>query len=241
MTTSDWIALTAVIAAVATAIVGIITGIVDRRSARRTAEADRRASARQARLMFEWEAAQRLAINLARGGHTDPVISKDMGAEALALIALLGPERVPHMWEERVGKSEVLAEILGTRVYEMTRGSATEELIGAVDGIADALANLMGAAGSALAEYAVQLQEAAELVDRHARHAEAGVREAVARLRALIFPVSAVAMWAGEVAATQGSLREDFEIRASDIVRMRELANADQVGEAGDGEYQAEA
>jgi hypothetical protein len=104
--TSDWIALTAVVAAVATAIVGVITGIVDRRSARTTAEEDRRASARQARLMFEWEAAQRLAINLARGGHTDPVIVKDMGAEALALTALLGPDRVPHMWSERVGKSD---------------------------------------------------------------------------------------------------------------------------------------
>lgn len=106
MTVSDGIALAAVLAAVVTAIIGVVTGIVDRRSARRLAEEDRRASAKQARLMFEWEAAQRLAINLARGGHTDPVIVRDMGAEALALTALLGPNRVPHMWEERVGKSD---------------------------------------------------------------------------------------------------------------------------------------
>lgn len=106
MNFSDAIALAAVLAAVLTAIIGVVTGIVDRRQARQTAEEDRRANARQARLMFEWEAAQRLAINLARGGHTDPVIRKDMGAEALALIALLGPERVPKLWAERVGKSD---------------------------------------------------------------------------------------------------------------------------------------
>lgn len=106
MTAGDWIAVAAVVAAVVTAIVGVIIGIIDRRSARRIAEEDRRASTRQARLTFEWEAAQRLAINLARGGHTDPVISKDMGAEALALIALLGPERVPNLWAARVGKSD---------------------------------------------------------------------------------------------------------------------------------------
>lgn len=26
-----------------------------------------------------------------------------MGAEALTLIGALGPERIPHLWEERVG------------------------------------------------------------------------------------------------------------------------------------------
>lgn len=106
MTAGDWIAAAAVLAAVVTAIIGVVTGIVDRRSARRIAEEDRRASTRQVRLMFEWEAAQRLAVNLARGGHTDPVVIKDMGAEALALVALLGPERVPHLWARRVGKTD---------------------------------------------------------------------------------------------------------------------------------------
>ena len=114
MTAGDWIATAAVLAAIITAIIGVVTGVVDRRSARRIAEEDRRASARQVRLMFEWEAAQRLAVNLARGGHTDPVISKDMGAEALALVALLGPERVPHLWKRRVGKTDQeLREFIG--------------------------------------------------------------------------------------------------------------------------------
>lgn len=61
---------------------------------------------RQARLLFEWEAAKRLAILEARGGHTDPVIVKDRGAETLALVALLGPERVPQMWARKVGKTD---------------------------------------------------------------------------------------------------------------------------------------
>ncbi|MFP7834666.1 hypothetical protein [Marisediminicola sp. LYQ134] len=106
MTIGDWIAAAAVVAAVVTAIIGVVTGIVDRRSALRIAEDDRRASTRQARLMFEWEAAQRLAVNLARGGHTAPVIRSDMGAEALALVALLGPKRVPNLWARKVGKTD---------------------------------------------------------------------------------------------------------------------------------------
>ncbi|MEV7757880.1 helix-turn-helix transcriptional regulator [Microbacterium sp. NPDC089180] len=140
----------------------------------------------------------------------------------------------------RLGEARVLAEILGSRVFDMTRGSATEQIIGAVDGVADALADLMGSVGAALTEYALQLDEAAGLVEKHAQHEEIEVREAASRLSSLMLPATAVARWAAEVAVTQGSLREDFEIRASDIVRMRELANEDERGELGRGERQAE-
>ena len=106
MTIGDLISLFAALAATGAAIAAVIIGIYDRRNARQIAVEDRRAAARQARLVFEWEAAKRLAIIEARGGHTDRVISKDMGAESLALTGLLGRDRVPNMWDRRVGKSD---------------------------------------------------------------------------------------------------------------------------------------
>ena len=96
----------AILAAVGASIVALVIASQDRANAQRIAAEDHRESARQARLMFELDAAQRLSVNLARGGHTDPVTRGDMGAEALALVALLGPERVPRLWERKVGKDD---------------------------------------------------------------------------------------------------------------------------------------
>lgn len=79
---------------------------MDRRNALRIAEGDRRASVDQARLLAELEVAIRLSVLGERGGHTDPVIVNDMGAETLALIAVLGPDRVPEIWKRRVTKSD---------------------------------------------------------------------------------------------------------------------------------------
>ena len=79
---------------------------LDRAHAFDIAETDRKSSAHQARLIVELDAARRLAILEARGGHTDSAISKDMGAETLALIGFLGPDRVPRMWDRRVGKTD---------------------------------------------------------------------------------------------------------------------------------------
>lgn len=106
MTAGDWSAIAAVVAAVATAIVAVITGIVDRRSA---AGSPRRTAARARDRLGSCSSGRRRSVSrstLARGGHTDPVIRKDMGAEALALIALLGPEPDPKLWADRVGKSD---------------------------------------------------------------------------------------------------------------------------------------
>lgn len=109
MTTDDLsnlLQLLAILAAVGASMVALIIAGRDRENARRIAHEDRRASLRQSQLTFEWDAACRLSINLARGGHSDPAVSKDMGAEALALVALLGPERVPNLWARRVGHSD---------------------------------------------------------------------------------------------------------------------------------------
>lgn len=87
---SDWIQITVVITAVGASIVALVIAAKDRRNATAIAEADRRNAIDQALLLAELEAATRLAIIEARGGHTDPAIRKDMGAEGMALTTLLG-------------------------------------------------------------------------------------------------------------------------------------------------------
>lgn len=106
MTTSDIIQIAAVVVALGAAIVALVIASMDRRSAIGIAEDDRRVAIDQARLLAELEAAVRLSVLEARGGHTDPAVSKDMGAETLALVAMLGPDRLPQMWERRVTKSD---------------------------------------------------------------------------------------------------------------------------------------
>ncbi|QYG12886.1 hypothetical protein [Microbacterium sp. PAMC22086] len=106
MTFGDWIQVVAVLAAVGASLVALRIASKDRQNAIKIAEDDRRNAASQARLLVELEAAKRLSILEARGGHTDPVVRKDMGAETLALIALLGPDRVPNMWQRRVTKTD---------------------------------------------------------------------------------------------------------------------------------------
>lgn len=101
-----WVQVAVVIVTAAAVIAALGIASADRRHSERLAREATEASMRQARLLFEWEAAKRLSILEARGGHTDPVVQGDMGAEALALTALLGPERVPDMWKRRVGKTD---------------------------------------------------------------------------------------------------------------------------------------
>lgn len=106
MTFGDWIQAVSTLVTLGAVLVALHIASADRKHAAEIAKADRKSNARQARLIFEWEAAKRLSILEARGGHTDKVISKDMGAETLALIALLGPDRVPRMWDRRVGMTD---------------------------------------------------------------------------------------------------------------------------------------
>jgi len=97
-----WIQVAAVVAAVGAAVAALAVSALDRRNSRRIADEDRRAALKHARLMFELEALLRLSQNLRRGGHSDDQISQDMGAEASALIAAIGPHRLPRLTKERV-------------------------------------------------------------------------------------------------------------------------------------------
>ena len=103
MTFTDAIHLGAVLAAVGAAIVALLISALDRRNARHIAAADRASALRQAHLMFELEALSRLSENFNRGGSTDSSESRRMGAEALSLIGLISPDRLPGLWNERVG------------------------------------------------------------------------------------------------------------------------------------------
>ena len=58
--------------------------------------------------MFELDALTRLSQNLNRGGSTDALEVRRMGAEALTLIGVLNPDRVPELWERRVGDDDRL-------------------------------------------------------------------------------------------------------------------------------------
>jgi hypothetical protein len=126
----------ATLAAVFAGIAALAIGAADRKNAREIAEADRRHASRQAQLVFEWEAAKRLSILEARGGHSDKTISQDMGAETLALIGLLGPDRVPGMWSRRIGKStsELEAFVADSSKEQFLRDSVEAQL--ALDEIA---------------------------------------------------------------------------------------------------------
>ncbi|CAN5380292.1 hypothetical protein BH09ACT6_BH09ACT6_18650 [soil metagenome] len=103
MTLSDIIQTAAVVAAVGAAIVALVISAKDRQTARDIAVDDRREALRQAHLMFELDALGRLAENRNRGGSADPQESSKLGAEALTLVGLIGPERIPAQWEHAQG------------------------------------------------------------------------------------------------------------------------------------------
>lgn len=112
-----WVQVAAVLVALGAAVAAIWVGAVDRRNAQRIAdedrrnaqriaEDDRRAALRQSRLMFELDAALRLAENQRRGGSSDQAESSRMGTEAGVLAGLLGPELLPHLSSELNPESE---------------------------------------------------------------------------------------------------------------------------------------
>ncbi|WP_440694754.1 hypothetical protein [Clavibacter nebraskensis] len=103
----------AIVAALIAALIALYTSAADRRNNRLIASAARddadraRADAvRRQQLATELEHAIRLSVNLNHGGSTDPLVRKQLGAEALALVALLGPERVPALWARKVAMDE---------------------------------------------------------------------------------------------------------------------------------------
>lgn len=96
-----WIQSVVALAAVGAAIVALVVGAMDRKVAREVAAEDRRAALEQAKLMFDLEVLLRLSQNIERAGHSDKAISRDMGAEAAALLNIIGAERLPQTWADK--------------------------------------------------------------------------------------------------------------------------------------------
>lgn len=107
-----WIQSVVAAAAVVAAVIALIIGALDRRNARSIAAEDRRSALAHAKLMFDLELLSRLLENLNRGGSSDPDERSRMGAEALTLIGLLGPELLPRQWTNRVGDEAKLRALL---------------------------------------------------------------------------------------------------------------------------------
>lgn len=102
MAVGDFIQVVAVLVAIGASIIALVLSWRDRVSARKIAAEDRRVALEQAKLMFDLEQLLRLLENGNRGGSTDALERSRLGAEALSLIGLLGPELLPRQWARRI-------------------------------------------------------------------------------------------------------------------------------------------
>lgn len=101
-----WIQASAIVVAIGASIVALVISWRDRVNARLIASEDRRAALEQAKLMFDLEALLRLLENQNRGGSTDDLERARLGAEAMALVGLIGPNRLPTLWKRRIGHDD---------------------------------------------------------------------------------------------------------------------------------------
>lgn len=106
MSIETWTQLAAVIAAVGASIVALGISAADRRNARLIADADRVAALKHSNLLFEQAQLLRLLENARRGGSTDPLERARLGGEAAGIIGLIGPERLPRNWANRITSAE---------------------------------------------------------------------------------------------------------------------------------------
>ena len=143
-----WVQVAAVLVAVGASIVALVVSSLDRKTARGIAAKDRQTSVRQGALMFELEALTRLLNNLRRGGSTDDETRAALGAEAAALIAVIGSERLPLNWRNRINKSaDELRDFVGDESKQEWLRRAAEAQIALAD-VGDELRRLMSEKGA---------------------------------------------------------------------------------------------
>lgn len=132
----------------------------------------------------------------------------------------------------RLGEARVLADLLGSSVAEMTRGTAQDEVIELAHHVSDSLRTHLSEVRDALAEYAsasedgfAELQEFVGKLD--ARSSD--VEQALSGASILRFSIESVARW-----AVQRVRDDDFDIGAEiTTIDMAILMGLD------DGEHQA--
>lgn len=147
----------------------------------------------------------------------------------------------------RLNEARALAEILGSSVDSMTRGTQLEEFLESAERVTQRLIAAIMSVPLALFDYFVAVEE--ETVDvRIDFHLTAGLRDlpearyAYERMSSLRFSTQAVAQWAGEVAESERELTEDG-FTQGDYERLKELTEHYRSLADGDpdGEHQTEA
>ncbi|MFJ4175814.1 helix-turn-helix transcriptional regulator [Microbacterium sp. NPDC089696] len=126
----------------------------------------------------------------------------------------------------RLGEARVLAEVLGSSLELMMRGTHEEEFLGAVEKTQAAISTKMFDAAFALWDYADLTSDIDHLrlaLSTFDRETESDSRRALETLEELRFPVSAVALWAAEMVAAGRDLT-DRELLHSDVQRLKRLA-----------------
>jgi hypothetical protein len=114
-----WIQAAAVVVAVVSSLLALYLAHSGRRDAERLARENQQASLRHAKLLLDVENLRALLELENRGGSTDPEESARMGADALTLTGLIGPERLPELWARRVGGDDSkLRELAAQDGYE---------------------------------------------------------------------------------------------------------------------------
>lgn len=134
----------------------------------------------------------------------------------------------------RLGEARVLAEILGSRIEDMTRGTDLDELLRIGEQVSSGLQTGIASIADAMSDYAEALEASSEISDRLRRHDEEPVRAVLEDMRAYRYPLDAVARWAAEV------VRDEMDewprsIAWTDLSRMRAIEEEG----GGDGERQA--
>ncbi|WP_307219140.1 helix-turn-helix transcriptional regulator [Microbacterium sp. SORGH_AS_0888] len=127
----------------------------------------------------------------------------------------------------RLGEARVLAEVLGSRLEEMTRGSGIEEMVRQLTSVADGLAQAMTDTVHSLSTYGSGVEVARELEARPTAD-DPAVAESLENMRVYCYPVEAVARWAAEVATDPQRDPYPTEVTLSDLDRIAELAGTTQ-------------
>lgn len=129
----------------------------------------------------------------------------------------------------RLGEARVLAQILGSSVEQMTRGSDLEENLSYVDLVKHGLTTEILETAHRLSNYVEALEHAGEAMSRLQAYDAESAREAISDLATYTFPAAVVASWAAEV-ATDPMRDAPESLDWKDLTRLSTLEEASRSG-----------